>query len=772
MVVEADEAVPWTKPDDLPYAPDKPLPALGGGPRGNFLVLMADGVSSPSRRSSMRCCYVGRSPGTTSSRSTPTAWDPSIRLRPRRRLNPARTPTGRRPVRPATAEPGKPSRPSPSIESSSAAKCSTRMGTLMGAPQFISFGPPPSGSGSRILGRGAGRNPRRRAGPMAGFEILIDRAEWDDVCSIPNRFGPQVRTFPLVAATALRYGPSWVLLPKPEARADVTLQLVKDEVPIEGRILDLEGRPVPGATVTTEEIIAAPGEDLTPVIKALNSGMSGDVPPKFLAASVVGLPPTLTTDRDGRFRLAGIGQERTVSLRISGSTIQTGDIFVMTRLGIQASSVKHERPKLVIANSPSAGVGPMVYPARFEHAAGPTKPIEGVVSDRATGRPLPGAVILPIYVYERNGGFGGMGGIACDGAKADAAGRFRLVGAPKSPDLGIQVFSPEREPYLETIKRVGDTPGLAPIVCDVSLTRGITVRGRLVNGVSGRPVRGTVHYFLLHENPWYDKLRDFRLTQSQVPTDDDGSFSIVALDGPGLLAAAAHSDRFTKGVGVDRIKLAKLLYNSYDTYPFRRGPGLLRYPGRAQPARRLERCGAHDRARPLEVMRSTCGLDRAPCFLSGMRSRVMTDLATSGPLMSPAPRRPGTSGEWSASTAAPVSPPPGTRSVATWPTAPSPVSAGSSPARRAPGRAGTPGGACSRRGRLCRWRSRTAQGLVGLPHALRARPAGRAAGAHVAQPFRHQRGEGQRPGMDAAAERHVPPPCPGAVRRAPPGLCS
>ena len=43
MVVEADEAVPWTKPDELPYAPDKPLPSLGKGPRGNFLVLMADG---------------------------------------------------------------------------------------------------------------------------------------------------------------------------------------------------------------------------------------------------------------------------------------------------------------------------------------------------------------------------------------------------------------------------------------------------------------------------------------------------------------------------------------------------------------------------------------------------------------------------------------------------------------------------------------------------------------------------------------------------------
>ena len=31
LVVEAAEAVPWTKPDDLAYAPDRPLPRLGLG---------------------------------------------------------------------------------------------------------------------------------------------------------------------------------------------------------------------------------------------------------------------------------------------------------------------------------------------------------------------------------------------------------------------------------------------------------------------------------------------------------------------------------------------------------------------------------------------------------------------------------------------------------------------------------------------------------------------------------------------------------------------
>jgi hypothetical protein len=49
--------VPWTKPADLPYAADLPLPPLGDfykkecyvNPRGRFLALFADG--------SVRCCF-------------------------------------------------------------------------------------------------------------------------------------------------------------------------------------------------------------------------------------------------------------------------------------------------------------------------------------------------------------------------------------------------------------------------------------------------------------------------------------------------------------------------------------------------------------------------------------------------------------------------------------------------------------------------------------------------------------------------------------------
>jgi len=43
LLVEADDSVPWTKPQDLDYAADKPLPKLGGHYRGDFVVAMADG---------------------------------------------------------------------------------------------------------------------------------------------------------------------------------------------------------------------------------------------------------------------------------------------------------------------------------------------------------------------------------------------------------------------------------------------------------------------------------------------------------------------------------------------------------------------------------------------------------------------------------------------------------------------------------------------------------------------------------------------------------
>ena len=43
MVVEAKRNIPWTKPDDISFDPEKPLPELGGFEKGHFAAALADG---------------------------------------------------------------------------------------------------------------------------------------------------------------------------------------------------------------------------------------------------------------------------------------------------------------------------------------------------------------------------------------------------------------------------------------------------------------------------------------------------------------------------------------------------------------------------------------------------------------------------------------------------------------------------------------------------------------------------------------------------------
>src|SRR6202034_3474572 len=54
-----------------------------------------------------------------------------------------------------------------------------------------------------------------------------------------------------ILATAAGFGPDWNDAYE-DTKVDplhLTIQLARDDVPIEGRIVDLEGRPVPGATI-------------------------------------------------------------------------------------------------------------------------------------------------------------------------------------------------------------------------------------------------------------------------------------------------------------------------------------------------------------------------------------------------------------------------------------------------------------------------------------------------------------------------------------------
>jgi RNA polymerase sigma factor (sigma-70 family) len=183
-----------------------------------------------------------------------------------------------------------------------------------------------------------------------------------------------------LVAVAAGLGPDWVAAADLDKGGAVTLRLVPDDVPINGRVLDLEGQPIAGAVVQVGDLEApASGGDLAPWIETRRQWARRNyvarVPMKTLPAPALHVPTSATTDKEGRFRLAGFGRERVVNLRIRGKDLESSSIDVLTRPG-----------PLTGVKTGSGGA----YPASFDHHVGPSKPILGTVRDKRTGKPLAG----------------------------------------------------------------------------------------------------------------------------------------------------------------------------------------------------------------------------------------------------------------------------------------------------------------------------------------------------------------------------------------------
>ena len=121
----------------------------------------------------------------------------------------------------------------------------------------------------------------------------------------------------------------------PAARSTPTPPEKPVGVPITGRIVDLEGRPVAGVTVQVGQISRPKGENLDAWIEAVKRGEPPWIAYKHLDSepSIKGEDkrPQATTDAQGRFRIDGIGAERLVDLAIQGPTIAYTRMNVVTR---------------------------------------------------------------------------------------------------------------------------------------------------------------------------------------------------------------------------------------------------------------------------------------------------------------------------------------------------------------------------------------------------------------------------------------------------------
>lgn len=380
------------------------------------------------------------------------------------------------------------------------------------AGRVLGPGGEPAAGARVVIWSGGKAGPQTKAGPGGRFQLDVP--------------ADQIGQGAKLVATAAGFGPDWIAVQARWKGEEVTLRLPRDEPPVSGRILDLEGKPVAGATVKVLSVERPARGDLTAWFDALKPGaLIEDLAPELprLDGAALGRPAELTTDKDGRFRLSGIGRERLVGLRVKGVGIEQMQLYAATREKVPPGT---------------RGGNHGTYPATFDLLVGPGRSISGTVREKGTGKPLPAITVAssgPVYIE----------------AVTDREGRYRIDGVGKHAEY--QVSGGGKLPYFKCASEVADKPGLQPLVVDLELVKGAVIRGRLTDKATGRPVRGEVAYSPLADNPNLKHFAEINKPRSLIGDRSrvarDGSFEVLALPGPGAIGVIAEPlDRYSRRV--------------------------------------------------------------------------------------------------------------------------------------------------------------------------------------------------------------------------------
>ncbi len=355
---------------------------------------------------------------------------------------------------------------------------------------------------------------RATTGADGRFHVLVAPADLDQDARL--------------VATSADHGPDWVELGKADRPGELTLRLVKDDVPIDGRVLDLEGRPLAGVALAVISLEKRTEDgDLEPWIDVWTPRARGKVvkelPMTSIGPTALGLPATVKTAPDGTFRLTGFGRERVVRLAIRDQNLEYVDLSVLTTRTVVDSALKAHG----------------IYGPTFKHLAVPSRPIVGIVRDKRTGKPLAG---IPVRCSANRENFKHVRSIPEARATTDDKGQYRLVGMGKHEHYALHAGA---APYFRQDRfSVTDAPGLEPLTVDFDLDQGIVVRGLLTDKVTGKPIRARVSSAPLVSNP---NRKDFANPFDNVTVAEDGSYTLVALPGPGLLfVVAEEANRYAR----------------------------------------------------------------------------------------------------------------------------------------------------------------------------------------------------------------------------------
>ncbi len=331
-------------------------------------------------------------------------------------------------------------------------------------------------------------------------------------------------------------------------RAMIEMQLTKDDVPVRGRLLDPDGKPLAGALVTMKSIgiprkLSLDAHLEREIAANERSGfLSGrsiykrSIPEPTL---VPGLTTSIQTNTDGWFEFNGIGRERLVTLSVRHPAIQDAQLEVMTRVAPDVGTIQDQNGK----------------PTQTIHGSGFTKQmpagltIRGIVRDRITKAPLTG-----IWVTT-NGHPVAHAAYNPNPAVTDKDGRFTITGinpiyaklAKEKRD--IDAFPQPGIPYVMS-RAFFEVNAETIIECEP----GIPFRMK-VTDETGKPVAGELYYLPVSPNPIAQELfNPFRLGsyhRMQAARREDGTYEGVAVPGPGAVVFRMQNGQSYRPASVD-----------------------------------------------------------------------------------------------------------------------------------------------------------------------------------------------------------------------------
>jgi hypothetical protein len=355
----------------------------------------------------------------------------------------------------------------------------------------------------------------------------------------------------LIVAIAKGFAPDWMETWgenseqgshwNPVKGAEINLQLAKDDVPIHGRFLDPDGKPLAGARVRLRRLAIPRGHDLDRQIESFYSilamGDYGRVLDRLHLLS--GVPIETQTDADGRFTLSGLGRERLAELQVSAPNVVDTTVTVMTRAA----------PEVGIRRDFQGKPSDFLRGTNFTLQLKSGLTVTGQVRDRDTHAPIPG-----MWVSRYSNPQVDPSAVA-DMLVSDENGRFLISGL--DPEL---MRWPREQQAVGAFPQPGDTHFTsrgsieqdATVVIDCA--RGIPFRLKLVDE-HGFPVEATVEYWPITPNTQIAALtKPFQHTwwpmMSRAAQRNDGAYEGFVFPGPGAVLVK-KPDRSYRSAHVD-----------------------------------------------------------------------------------------------------------------------------------------------------------------------------------------------------------------------------